>query len=104
MYDGITSLTTKLGTLAPYTGGSSFQAGSITSLTNITSPACQINGNATITGDILLGLPQAYLSTTLSGKANLGLHLLAMFQSVVLMEHGHRHHFGLQHMVQAIKT
>ena len=27
--------------------------------------------NATITGDILLGLPQAYLSTTLSGKANL---------------------------------
>ena len=38
LYDGTTSLTTKLGTLAPYTGGSSFQAGSITSLTNITSP------------------------------------------------------------------
>ena len=71
LYDGTTSLTTKLGTLAPYTGSSSFQAGSITSLTNITSPACQINGNATITGDILLGIPQAYLSTTLSGKANL---------------------------------
>jgi hypothetical protein len=71
LYDGITSLTTKISNLAPYTGSSSFQAGSITSLTNITSPACQINGNATITGDILLGLPQAYVSTTLTGKANL---------------------------------
>ena len=71
LYAGGTSLATKIGTLAPYTGGSSFQAGTITSLTNITSPSLQINGNATITGDILLGLPQVYLSTTLNGKANL---------------------------------
>ena len=71
LYAGGTSSATKISNLAPYTGSSSCQAGSITSLTNITSPSCQVNGNATITGDILLGLPQAYLSTTLRGKANL---------------------------------
>ena len=48
-----------------------FSASVITSLTNITSQAIQVNGNATITGDVLYGLMQTPLTSTISGKANL---------------------------------
>ena len=71
--DGLNSLVTSLSdingiieTLAPLNSANTITAGTLEATLNVTSPALHVNGNATVTGDILYGLMGTNLTTQMT--------------------------------------
>jgi hypothetical protein len=71
IYSGSASLMTKIGTLAPRTGGASISANTLTALAGANCNSLSVATNATVIGDVLYGLGATSMTNAINSKANL---------------------------------